>query len=173
MYLSKLSIFGLVAASAMHFSVSAQAQEITNIEWKTSVSSLGLKNRIDEQFSFNCKSIDNASNFGSIWGTDTYTYDSPICVAALHSNKIDRNGGVVTLQVTSGKEFYTGSTRNGVQSSDYGSYGASYIFVDAGTNQSQNNTIDIPSQGILLIELNDGTTQEINLNTVRSIKVQQ
>jgi hypothetical protein len=64
-----------------------------------------------------------------VWGTDTYTADSSICTAALHAGKITRDrGGIVTIELRPGEAVYTGSLRNGVQSTDYGAYGRSYVF---------------------------------------------
>jgi len=63
---------------------------------------------------------------GTTWGTDTYTADSPICRAAIHAGLVNDRGGEVTVVLEPGKPAYRGTARNGVQSSDYGSYRASY-----------------------------------------------
>ncbi len=66
---------------------------------------------------------------GSVWGTDVYTHDSSICTAALHAARITQPaGGVVTIQMARGEDSYVGSTRNGVTSSSYGSWGCSFFF---------------------------------------------
>ncbi|MBL6453911.1 OmpA family protein [Belnapia sp. T6] len=65
---------------------------------------------------------------GSVWGTDTYTADSATCRAALHAGILGRQGGQVTLEMLPGAARYPGTTRNGVQSQNYGAYGASYRF---------------------------------------------
>ncbi|MDB5372957.1 MAG: oprF 2 [Belnapia sp.] len=65
---------------------------------------------------------------GSVWGTDTYTADSATCRAALHAGIFGRQGGTVTLEMLPGEARYPGTTRNGVQSQNYGAYGASYRF---------------------------------------------
>ena len=50
--------------------------------------------------------------------------------AAVHAGLITlADGGQVTFRLTPGEESYTGSTANGVQSRDYGSWGASFQFV--------------------------------------------
>ena len=67
---------------------------------------------------------------GSVWGSGTYTDDSSICTAAVHAGLITlADGGQVTFRLTPGEESYTGSTANGVQSRDYGSWGASFQFL--------------------------------------------
>ena len=66
---------------------------------------------------------------GMVWGTDVYTNDSRICVAAVHAGKITvAVGGRVTLEILPGKPSYVGSTRYGVGSSSYGAWTCSYQF---------------------------------------------
>lgn len=66
----------------------------------------------------------------TIWGTEIYTDDSSICTAAVHMGLITfADGGEVTFELVEGQESYTGSTANGVTSSDYASWGASFSFV--------------------------------------------
>ncbi len=76
-----------------------------------------------------CLCTPEAASTGTrIWGTDTYTSDSYICRAAVHAGQITASGGPVTLYPTKGQAAYQGSTRNGVSSSDWGSYGESFHF---------------------------------------------
>jgi hypothetical protein len=65
---------------------------------------------------------------GSIWGSDPYTADSPICLAAVHAGLATDRGGEVTVILEDGRPAYRGSKRNGVSSSDHGEYRASYRF---------------------------------------------
>jgi hypothetical protein len=65
---------------------------------------------------------------GTVWGTDTYTDDSSICAAALHFGAISVNGGVVAVVPAPGEASYTGSSRNGIVTQDYGSWSGSYFF---------------------------------------------
>ncbi len=67
---------------------------------------------------------------GRLWGTDTYTDDSSICLAAAHAGLITAAaGGTVTIEIRPGQPSYTGSTRNGVTSNGYGAWGGSFAFV--------------------------------------------
>ena len=75
-----------------------------------------------------CQCSPEAARAGDVWGTLTYTADSRICRAALHAGAITPRGGEVTVLPEQGRDAYTGSSRNGVQTSDYGSYGASFRF---------------------------------------------
>jgi hypothetical protein len=63
---------------------------------------------------------------GGLWGTDMYTGDSGICRAAIHAGLISPQGGAVTVILEPGRPAYRGSTRYGIQSGDYGSYGSSF-----------------------------------------------
>lgn len=74
-------------------------------------------------------SLTGVSN-GSIWGTDTYTSDSLLALAAVHAGKLSVSGTDVVVPVTlfDGQSSYVGSTRYGVTSDSCGSYGASFKF---------------------------------------------
>lgn len=73
--------------------------------------------------------ITGATN-GRIWGTDIYTYDSPIGVAAVHAGFIKPDqSGIAAARVLPGQKEYHGSTQNGVTSVSYGNYNVSYEFV--------------------------------------------
>lgn len=65
---------------------------------------------------------------GAVWGSGPYTADSDICTAALHAGAIGPEGGPVTAVGFPGQESYPGSSANGVMTSDWGSYGASFDF---------------------------------------------
>lgn len=69
-------------------------------------------------------------NAGSLWGTDIYTDDSSIGTAAVHAGLINfASGGRVTIEIRDGQPSYAGSRRNGVESSAYGQWGRSFVFI--------------------------------------------
>lgn len=79
-----------------------------------------------KQYTYSCSGNGTLQN---IWGTDTYTYDSPICAAAVHAGLITvANGGTVTIVIVAGQDSYASSTRNGVTSNSWGSWDGSYRF---------------------------------------------
>jgi len=66
---------------------------------------------------------------GSVWGTDYYSTDSSICTAAVHAGRITlARGGSVTIYLFPGLPSYPASVRNGISTSSWGSYGASFGF---------------------------------------------
>lgn len=68
---------------------------------------------------------------GSVWGSGPYTSDSAICVAARHAGVIGSSGGQVRAIGAPGQTSYTGTIANGVQTSNWGSYGSSFDFAKA------------------------------------------
>jgi hypothetical protein len=67
------------------------------------------------------------STEGSVWGTDVYTDDSSLATAAVHAGILaEGENGVVIVTILPGRSGYTGSTRNGVTTYDYGSWYGSY-----------------------------------------------
>jgi hypothetical protein len=60
---------------------------------------------------------------GQLWGTDIYTRDSTLGAAAVHAGLL-KVGETAVLRVTvvAPPEKYPGSTRNGVTSTDYGTF---------------------------------------------------
>jgi hypothetical protein len=86
--------------------------------------------RIGETFSF---SVTGSAAGGSIWGTDIYTTDSRLNMAAVHAGAVkDGETGVVKIKIVAGQPSYAGSARNGVTSSGYGGYGGSYEILKGG-----------------------------------------
>jgi hypothetical protein len=67
---------------------------------------------------------------GSLWGTEIYTGDSAIAVAAVHAG-LAKVGETVVLRIVVEQPLpkYQGSVRNGVTSQEYGNYGTAYRLV--------------------------------------------
>jgi serine/threonine protein kinase len=53
---------------------------------------------------------------GTVWGTDIYTDDSPVCAAAAHAGVVGRGGGRVLVTFAAGVAAYVGTKRNGITS---------------------------------------------------------
>jgi len=64
---------------------------------------------------------------GPCWGTDVYTGDTSIAVAAVHMGLV--KGGmsaIVRIEAVSPPTEFQGSARHGVTSHDFGRYGSAY-----------------------------------------------
>jgi hypothetical protein len=70
----------------------------------------------------------SAEATGSVWGSDRYTADSSICAAARHAGAVRSSGGSIAVFLGGRCEAFQGSARNGIQSSDWGAYDATFGF---------------------------------------------
>lgn len=63
----------------------------------------------------------------TVWGTDVYTDDSSVCTAAVHAGLITLEaGGEFYLAIDDGQEAYEPTERNGIETSQWGSWGRSF-----------------------------------------------
>ena len=60
-------------------------------------------------------------NTGAAYGTDRYSNDSSICIAAKHAGKLPQPGGMVTVHVAEGCGKLEGTTRNGITTRSWSS----------------------------------------------------
>ena len=64
---------------------------------------------------------------GSLWGTGTYTTDSSLAAAAVHSGILKMGEtGIVQVKVIASPPSFAGSVQNGLTSSNFGVYGGAY-----------------------------------------------
>ena len=64
---------------------------------------------------------------GPLWGTDVYTGDSALSVAAVHAGQVKvGETAIVKVKVISPPCAFAGSIRHGVTSHDFGRYGSAY-----------------------------------------------
>jgi nucleotide-binding universal stress UspA family protein len=67
---------------------------------------------------------------GAVWGTDTYTLDSTLALAAVHAGILKPGQtGVVRVKILGPQMAFQGSTRNGVTSMMYGPYNGAFQFL--------------------------------------------
>jgi|GEM_PF-3791234 len=91
------------------------------------MSATGYRGQIGRRYTFR---FGPGRGSGTVWGTGTYTDDSPIAMAAVHAGLITfERGGTVTIEIRAGLEKYKGSAANGINTSDYNSWPGSYVFV--------------------------------------------
>jgi hypothetical protein len=79
-----------------------------------------------------CRCGSDSLSGGSIWGSDVYTADSPICRAAVHAGVIGPGGGVVEVREAPGRASYPQVDRNGISSGSWASYPRSITFTARG-----------------------------------------
>lgn len=87
-------------------------------------------NQVGKEFSF--KLVGAAAGVGNnVWGTDIYTLDSNLAVAAVHAGVLKvGEAGVVKIRLLVSPQQFAGLDRNGVTSAAYGNYPAGgYEFV--------------------------------------------
>ncbi len=70
------------------------------------------------------------ANNGTVWGTDIYTDDSSLAMAAVHAGLLlPGQTGIVTVVIRPGQNSYPGTARNGVQTQNFANWGGSFSFV--------------------------------------------
>lgn len=124
----KFKLFSLIGLGMFLASTAYSAPQ--SIQCTDSVKSLG-KNNSTGPFTVTCPA--NCTGSGSVWGTGTFTTDSKICKAAIHSGIISAaSGGNVFVVLKAGLGAYVGTARNGIKTNSWGSYGKSFIVAKAG-----------------------------------------
>lgn len=78
--------------------------------------------------SFTCSCTAEAGDAGTVWGSGPYSDDSAVCRAAMHAGVVGDEPGNVTINFMPGRDSYTASEANGVQTSRWGSWGGSFAF---------------------------------------------
>jgi hypothetical protein len=77
---------------------------------------------------FQCPPLAEGESYGEVWGTDVYTDDSSVCVAAVHAGIITMpQGGRIVVEMAAGRESYVGTVRNGVVSQAYPAWDGSFV----------------------------------------------
>jgi hypothetical protein len=99
------------------------------IEAGCSFNGTQLQGEVGSEFEVACPA--NCEAEGAAWGSQLYTLDSGVCRAGIHAGAIPPSGGVVQVRIEPGRPAYRGSTRNGIQSHDYGAYRLSFAVLNA------------------------------------------
>ena len=108
------------------YSLAMKGVEVVEVDSNAAVGPSNMVhygNDVGKTFVFKVTGVNN----GSLWGTDAYTTDSTLGMAAVHCGLL-QPGQTGTIKVTMipGQAVYQGSSRNGVTSTGYGQYPASY-----------------------------------------------
>ncbi|WP_282605432.1 LCCL domain-containing protein [Pelagibius sp. Alg239-R121] len=110
-----------------------QQPYIPRLKWDAKFTRTGFayKQLVGQRFTFNCPAAPKGKKFRRISGTDSYSFNSTVCVAALHAGKITKDGGLVHLQMDPGMDKLVGSIRHGVESKDGPGGHRTVSFVDS------------------------------------------
>lgn len=121
-----LSAAALVALSGCSASEAIAVASTIQADWSTDASS--FRGQDGTRHAFVCPPGGRAD---TVWGTNpSYTDDSSVCTAAVHAGAITfARGGRVVIQISQGLASYAGSTANGVETQEYGSWGGSFRVV--------------------------------------------
>jgi len=126
-------------------------KRLAEIGWSSRLSSMGIdrEKNIGRTYDFYCQAATEDLVHAPIWGTNIYTANSGICSTAVHSGMISKEGGIISIELLEGQEFYTGSKKNGLESKDHVGTKLSYTFMgEAVTNnytESETNQKRRPS----------------------------
>ena len=69
---------------------------------------------------------------GSVWGTEIYTNDSSICMAAKHAGLFNGERTELRIELAEGCRVYLASEKNGVSSGSWGPWNGSFFFPQLG-----------------------------------------
>ena len=121
----------LSVAGGMFITTQANAHHI-DLGWKGSPYTLKLSQaeNLGKEYNFECvPAPEFIGQTMAVIGTDNYSEWSNICPSALHAGIITRDGGFVTIKIEPGKEFYTATERNGIESKNAGASEIGFSFV--------------------------------------------
>ncbi|MEL6496180.1 MAG: LCCL domain-containing protein [Cyanobacteria bacterium J06623_7] len=139
---SSLAIaFGATLTLTLWQPANAQGRKrLPEIGWSSRLSSLGIDKakNVGKTYDFYCQPASEDLIHAPMWGTNVYTPNSGICSTAVHSGMISEAGGIVTIEIVEGQEFYTGSKKNKLESKDHVGTRLSYGFIgEAMVNNSE------------------------------------
>ena len=122
------------ARSLRHQSLIAMPEEREEIAAATDPGNLkAFESQHGKIFAFR---VTGTAAGGSVWGTDIYTTDSRLSMAAVHAGVVKvGETGIVRLKIIPSPASYAGSTRNGITTSAYGTYTAAYQILKRGADE--------------------------------------
>ncbi|WP_420349222.1 LCCL domain-containing protein [Pelagibius sp.] len=112
----------------------ARQDYIPRLKWDAKFTGTGLANKDlkGQVMTFNCPAAPGDLRMRRVVGTDSYAFNSIVCLAAVHAGKITTaEGGLVNVQIDPGMKKLVGSIRNGVETKNGGGGHTTISFVDA------------------------------------------
>ena len=134
-YIAASLAIAISAISSQPANAQSSNRRLPEIGWSSRLSRMGIDKvkNVGKTYDFYCQSATEDLIHAPIWGTNVYTSNSGICTTAVHSGMISEEGGFITIELLPGQEFYTGSTKNKIESKDHISTSLSYTFVGEAT----------------------------------------
>jgi LCCL domain/EF hand len=87
---------------------------------------MGLQDQIGKVFAFQ---VTGAVN-GAVWGSDVYTSDSTLAMAAVHAGALEvGKTGTVKVRIVAPPPSFTGTTANGVTTQSFGPFSGAYQII--------------------------------------------
>lgn len=84
-----------------------------------------------------CSCSTETAEAGTVWGAGPYSDDSAVCRAAMHAGLVGDEPANVTINFMDGRESYTASEANSVETRRWGNWGGSFFFEDAEAGESE------------------------------------
>ncbi len=141
-FLALLAIVGLSVSGVSINMASAESEtmNVPEVEWETTLNffQFDADKFVGQRFTAKCPASSVNQFYEGVFGTDVYPSNNSICVAALHARQVDKEGGVVTVQLNPGQDSYMGSFRNDVETADLPGTPRSMVFVDESTSDENN-----------------------------------
>ncbi len=98
---------------------------VSKVEWTTNA--MDHRGQDGAIVGYECAPNRDRVVVGTVWGTGTYSDDSSVCAAGVHAGAISfAEGGVVVFEVETGRDSYTGSNQNSVESANWPSWEGSF-----------------------------------------------
>lgn len=124
------------------------------------------RNKVGSTFEFTV----TGTASGSAWGTDVYTDDSNVGVAAVHAGVLGAGQTkVVTVYILPGQASYTASTRNGVTTGAWGAWSGSFSF--AGGTGASGTATAAPSLAVSASTVNVARTISFGSSLVLTVPI--
>ncbi len=120
--LTRLSIVAAAAFVLISADV-ANAQPARSANWLTNARA--YRSSMGRTITFRCPPL-RGRRSKAVYGSNPYTIDSGVCWAGVHSGRLTRAGGYVTIRIIPGRSRYVGSRRYGKRSLRWGRYHTSF-----------------------------------------------
>ena len=105
----------------------AGGPSLENNNYDTNINAVNKRENIGNTYYYKIK----GSTEGTVWGDHIYTDDSNIAKAAVLEGKCNiGQEKIVAIKMIEGKSSYSSSNKNEISSVSYGSWPASYVFID-------------------------------------------